>query len=774
VAAAHAAVVETLEMRRLYSASLRLPASQIKLLKSIIVRPVIEPLSSAASNPISTHVKAKTTSLAPKSTKATAGAPSGYAGFTPAQMQAIYGVNGISFGSTAGNGAGETIAIVDAFNDPKALSDLNSFSSAFSLPEMNQTGDPTLTVYNQTGGTSSLPGTDPFGPSSYSWEVEESLDLQWAHAIAPKANIDLVEAASGSLQDLLTACATASTLPGVSIVSGSWASGEYSGESSEDPIFEVPGVTFFFATGDQGAPAAYPASSPAVVAVGGTSLTANAAGTGYGSEAGWSGSGGGISKFEPIPSYQLGKVNGLSATNRCTPDISMDANPNTGVSIYDSYDFSSSPWKEYGGTSLATPMTAALFSIVNQGRAVAGAPSLSYNQTLHDIYSLPTSDFHDVTSGSSTGSPGYSALVGYDLVTGIGTPQANMVVPSLAPAVVMSNPTCQTVNAGTALTLSATASASTSVQWMLETPGATSFSAISGATSSTLNLGSASVSESGNKYEAVFSNYSGYNTTTTVATLTVDPAWLSPSSIATWNSTTQVLTVTGAASIIADPGTDEPIVQASGSAAMITLDPTSGTDIHLGGLSLSNGASAIETSLGAARSITNYHVLVIGTPGSSTAPTYSIDSTSTLNLEDNDMIILYGSGASPLAAVETELTAAYDGGAWDKPGLTSSVAPSYGGITALGYGEASTLGYSTFDGVSLGGNAVLVKYTVVGDTTLSGSSGGSNYSTVLSNYDAAGSWTQGSFFYNGVVDGTDYQAVLDNFDVTLASLLPGG
>jgi hypothetical protein len=215
-------------------------------------------------------------------------------------------------------------------------------------------------------------------------------------------------------------------------------------------------------------------------------------------------------------------------------------------------------------------------------------------------------------------------------------------------------------------------------------------------------------------------------------------------------------------------------VQASGSAAMITLDPTSGTDIHLGGLSLSNGASAIETSLGAARSITNYHVLVIGTPGSSTAPTYSIDSTSTLNLEDNDMIILYGSGASPLAAVETELTAAYDGGAWDKPGLTSSVAPSYGGITALGYGEASTLGYSTFDGVSLGGNAVLVKYTVVGDTTLSGSSGGSNYSTVLSNYDAAGSWTQGSFFYNGVVDGTDYQAVLDNFDVTLASLLPGG
>jgi len=264
----------------------------------------------------------------------------------------------------------------------------------------------------------------------------------------------------------------------------------------------------------------------------------------------------------------------------------------------------------------------------------------------------------------------------------------------------------------------------------------------------------------------------GTVTATDTVTSSVLPAWLSPSSIATWNSVTGVLNVTGATSIIADPGSAEPLIEASGAAAVITLNPTSGTDIHIGGMILTDGASAVETSLGSARTVTNYHLLVIGTHG--TNPTFSLDSTSTLDLADNDMAILYGSGNSPLPAVSADLTQAYDSGTGDKPGLTSSVAKGSGGVTALGYGEASTLGLTTFDGLTLGGNAVLVKYTIVGDTLLRGSVGIGDYNTVLSDFGLSQGWTGGDFHYGGTVGIGDYNAVASNFGNTLANVLPGG
>ncbi len=347
--------------------------------------------------------------------------------------------------------------------------------------------------------------------------------------------------------------------------------------------------------------------------------------------------------------------------------------------------------------------------------------------------------------------------------------------------VVTTNPASLTIDAGTSVTFTAAATGTNSVQWMVETPGSASFSPISGATSATLNLGAATLAQSGNLYEAVFTDYSGYNATTSAATLTVDPVWLNPSSAAAWNASTHILTVTGATSITADPGTDEPIVQATGSAAVLTLNPASGTDIHLGGLSLSGGASANETSLGVARSLTNYHLLVIGTPGSSSAPTFSIDSTSTLDLADNDLAILYGTGTSPLPQVQEYLQSACDGGKWDKPGLTSSIAPSTAGATGLGYATSTELGISSFDGLSLGGNALLVKYTLMGDTTLSGTVSGADYNTVLSNYDSVGDWSEGNFhyggtYYNGVftnddVAGQDYNTVLSSFDNLLSTYL---
>ena len=173
------------------------------------------------------------------------------------------------------------------------------------------------------------------------------------------------------------------------------------------------------------------------MAVGGTSLTLS--GGGYGSETGWSGSGGGISGSESQPSYQQGLMihNGGSTVNaggkRANPDVAFDADPGTGVAIYDSYNGGSSPWYQYGGTSVATPCWAGLIALADQMRVAAAQPTLNGpTQTLPRLYALPAADFHDITSGTSTGSPNYTAAAGYDLVTGLGTPVANLLVPALA------------------------------------------------------------------------------------------------------------------------------------------------------------------------------------------------------------------------------------------------------------------------------------------------------------------------------------------------------
>ncbi|HWB53716.1 MAG TPA: S53 family peptidase, partial [Tepidisphaeraceae bacterium] len=273
-------------------------------------------------------------------------------GLTPAEMRAAYGVDQISFANIVGDGTGQTIAIVDAYDDPNALSDLQAFDAAFGLPD-----PPSFQKLNQVGTTSPLPATDPAGPGIDTWEGEESLDIEWAHVIAPNANIILFEANTAG-SDLYSAVHAASLTPGVSVVSMSWAGSEFAQEIALDPLFTTPtgsgGITYLASAGDSGAFAKgdstitpnYPTASPNVVSVGGTTL--NLSGTVYGSESGWGnglsswiydGGGGGISQYETQPKYQNGIVNAFSTTQRVYPDVAMEADPATGVPIYDTFDF---------------------------------------------------------------------------------------------------------------------------------------------------------------------------------------------------------------------------------------------------------------------------------------------------------------------------------------------------------------------------------------------------------------------------------------------------
>ncbi len=371
-------------------------------------------------------------------------------GYTPAQVRKAYGIDSISINGIVGDGSGQTIALVDAYDWPTAAQDLHNFDLQFGLPD-----PPSFTKVNQLGQSSPLPGTDPAGAGNPkgTWEGEEALDVEWAHAIAPMANIILVEANSASTADLIdTAVATAKTLPGVSTVSMSFGGPEQNGfDQTENNLFTTPaghtGVTFLASTGDTGSPGGFPAYSPNVVAVGGTSLFLNSNNS-YQSESGWSGSGGGVSTFEPKPAYQ----SALPYNFRSIPDVAFLADPNTGVAVYDSWDNgSSTPWVQVGGTSLASPSWAGLIAIVNQERVAAGDPVLDGpTQTLPLLYSLPASDFHDITTGSNGG---FSAGPGYDLVTGLGTPVAPSLVADLTPLPLKVSPVA-VVNAQEGIALS--------------------------------------------------------------------------------------------------------------------------------------------------------------------------------------------------------------------------------------------------------------------------------------------------------------------------------
>jgi subtilase family serine protease len=347
---------------------------------------------------------------------------------TPAQVSHAYGFDAVRFvvgnNTYRADGTGQTIAIVDAYRAPNIFSDVDVFDRTYRATNRSESS-----LYNQYGPANSfLTVATPQGTPSISsgWSQEIALDVEWAHAIAPGAKILLVEAKSSSMTDLLNAVDYARNYPGVSAVSMSWGSTEFSTETNSDGRFTTPaghvGVTFVGASGDNGAPAIWPAVSQNVLAVGGTTLQTDGSGNVLG-ETAWSGSGGGTSRYVALPTYQTSVVGG---SRRGAPDVSYNANPSTGFSVYVTGGINTG-WYTIGGTSAGTPQWAALVAIANQGRTLFGKSGLSGPDTLAAIYSMSSSNFRDITSGSN----GYAATAGYDLATGRGSPLAFPVIRDL-------------------------------------------------------------------------------------------------------------------------------------------------------------------------------------------------------------------------------------------------------------------------------------------------------------------------------------------------------
>lgn len=364
-----------------------------------------------------------------------AGSPpySGLGYETPASLACVYHLVTPSGGACNPNtvtaiptGGSRAIGIVDAYDDPTAAADASTFSSQFGLAapsvtrvfatSANCNDDCECAPPSSNFCAGSQPSQDPDG----GWEFEESLDVQWAHAMAPKAKIILVEAATSCLGDLLTAEACAASrvsAAGGGEVSNSWGSGEFLGETGLDTYFTESGIVYFASAGD-GPGVIWPSSSPNVVSAGGTSTSRNPSTLAYlNKETTWQVAGGGFSPYEPRPAFQ-DSVSSIVGTQRGTPDLSFDANPMTGVWIYDGSPPSGmrAAWWVVGGTSVSSP---SLAGIVN----AAGEFSASSQVENTLIYSnkAVAADFHDITIGDCGPYGGYFATTGWNMCSGVGS-----------------------------------------------------------------------------------------------------------------------------------------------------------------------------------------------------------------------------------------------------------------------------------------------------------------------------------------------------------------
>jgi len=313
-------------------------------------------------------------------------------GMTPTEIKKLYNLP-----QSGGRG---TIVIIGAYDDATLEGDLATFSKTFGLPACGSTNG-CFTKHKMANAIKSNSG----------WAMETSLDIEWAHAIAPQAKILLVEAPTPSGANLLNAIDYAAGVKDASAISMSWGGAEFPEEVSLDSHFvNKSGAPFFASSGDAGHGASWPASSPNVIGVGGTTLVTNSDGT-YKSETAWSGSGGGVSAYEKQPAFQANYAISKAGGMRAVPDVAYDADPATGFPIY-----LKGTWHTVGGTSAGAPQWAAIAAL---GSGITDKQLYADKSTgEHAKY------FRDITSGAN-GSCGYfcDARAHYDYVTGLGSPQ---------------------------------------------------------------------------------------------------------------------------------------------------------------------------------------------------------------------------------------------------------------------------------------------------------------------------------------------------------------
>ncbi|HEY7019160.1 MAG TPA: S53 family peptidase [Gaiellaceae bacterium] len=314
-------------------------------------------------------------------------------GYGPADLRSAYRLAS----AAAKRGGSQTVAIVDAYDDPNAEADLAVYCSYYGLPACT-TANGCFRKVNQSGGTLPMPPANP------DWGLEISLDLDMVSAVCPNCHILLVEATTNLNTDLYTAVDTAAAL-GANAISNSYGGSESSDETADDVHFNHPGAAITASSGDDGFGVSYPAASPFVTAVGGTSLTKGGSGRGW-TESAWSGAGSGCSAFEAKPAWQTD----TGCARRTVADVSAVADPDTGVAV-----LFAGMWFQVGGTSASSPIIAATYALAGNASSVtAGSYPYSHTASLFDV----------VGGSNGTCSPAYlcTGTAGYDGPTGLGTP----------------------------------------------------------------------------------------------------------------------------------------------------------------------------------------------------------------------------------------------------------------------------------------------------------------------------------------------------------------
>jgi len=613
-------------------------------------------------------------------------------------------------------GGSRMIAIVDAYDYPTAAGDFVTFSQQFGLPSGNACGP--------NGNAACLSvvyasGSQP--QSNCGWAQEAALDIEWAHAMSPKAQIVLVEAASNSFSDLFQAVNVASNMvanAGGGQVSMSWGGNEFSSQSAYDSYFTTAGVTYFASSGDSGGVVIYPSASPNVISAGGTTVNRDSNGK-FTGESAWGSAGAGPSAYEPAPGYQSSIYTLAQLLNgyRGTPDYSFDANPASGVSVYDSTSCQGYVgWLVFGGTSVASPSLAGIFNLAGafDGGWAGGSNSSSVQSNIYQNYDTASSGgtvcqyqspFYDVSSGSA-GS--YPAGACWDFATGIGSGRGVSGLTAVSGFSFSASPSSHSVDPGSG------ASYTVNVSYLSGFSGTVTLSASGLPNGATANFTPGSVSSSGSSTMDVTTDSSVAAGTYTL-TITGTSGSLS-------HTTTVSLTVnaTSAGDFSLSPSpSSRTVTQGSGTSYGVTVTPSGGFSGTVGfsvsGLPSGAGASFNPTSVSGGSGSTTMSVTTSGTTPTGTY-TLTITGTSgslthqtTVSLQVNAA----SSGDFALSAASPTITVPVNSNSSDSitvtpsNGFTGSVSLSLSGLPSRTSSSFSPISVS-ITGTGSGGSTLTI------------------------------------------------------------------